>query len=435
MSALLALAVWAAACSSGGDAGVPGGRAGPEVTYADPAPVASGLIDLYGTGSDKRYLTIGTNDGTQFSDEHYADIAANYSVVVFTKFHGGWDVALHHEATRRLKELNPDLRIYGYISTKYWFNGNRWGTDIDPAWLLRSTAGEVIPFTRERYDLDSKELGSYVDVANPDYRRWVVGVAADWMTAAPYDGIRFDAADPIGDSGERDRRKWAELLTPERIDAYNRGIEELFRMASTELAPAQVLFNGISPSPLRGEDRNLGQLDYTDGAMDENFCIDDQGQPHHLIEDIEIMRTYPDRSLQLRAAYDPSAHSDAERARLQRLCLGVFLMGWQPGSTYLNMGMGYGIDQLDDQPADIGLNLGAPTGPYSASGDVLSRGFEHGWVHVNIGEVAASLPVDNAAVRLADGQVHGAVEGSVAVEPGDAAFLVRADLVAEEGPG
>jgi hypothetical protein len=39
-------------------------------------------------------------------------------------------------------------------------------------------------------------------------------------------------------------------------------------------------------------------------------------------------------------------------------------MGWQPGSTYFNFGSSYTTDQLQEQPAEVDLNVGRPTGRY-----------------------------------------------------------------------
>ena len=195
------------------------------------APTATSRAPTPSSGSPlagRRYVTIGTTNGQQFTEAEYRTIADSYAVVVLAKFHAGWDVELHHEAIRRLKELNPNLLAFAYMSTKYWFDANRWGdAQIEPDWFLRDDSGEVVRVTAAAYDSESKDLGSYVDVADPDYRTWLLEVARTWMAAAPYDGIRFDAADPIGDHGERDIAKWEDLLSPERIEGYNNGIVTL----------------------------------------------------------------------------------------------------------------------------------------------------------------------------------------------------------------
>jgi len=426
VTVVTAMALLAASCSALGDR-----RASP--TTLAPSPGSRQPGPAYTSQPERRYLTIGTNDGSQFTEEAYADIAANYDVVVFAKFHAGWDVARHHEATRRLKELNPDLEVYAYMSTKYWFNGFDWGEDaIDPAWFLRDRTGAVIPVTKESQNPDSKELGSYVDVTNPDYRAWIVAVARRWMAAAPYDGVRFDAADPVGDFGPRDVRRWEDLLEPGRVEAYNEGIVDLLREADDALAPGRVLFNGISPSPIRGPSRNLELLGVTDGAMDENFCVDADGQFHDLEADVAIMEGNPGKRLQLRAAVDPDALDPERLATIRRVCVGTFLLGWQPGASSLNLGRGYGLDQLGHQPPELDANLGAPLGPHTRDGDVLIRPFERGRVVVNLGTEPAGITLPTPVVALTGGGV-GPAETGVTVPPGDAAILLEAALVAPAG--
>lgn len=391
-----------------------------------PPPVAATAVDPDAPVPGRAYLTIGTNDRRQFSEAEYRTIAAEYETVVFTKFHAGWEIGLHHEAARRLKELNPDLRVFGYMSTKYWFDAFRWGdATIDPSWFLRDNEGQLVPLTQESYDLESKELGYYVDPSNPSYRAWLVGVARSWVASAPYDGIRLDAADPIGDFGDRDVRKWKQLLSPERIAAYNHGIELLFREMRAALAPRPILFNGISPSPLRGPGRDLFMLDYTDGAMDENFCTTTQGELHDIVEDIEIMERYANKSLHLRARYGPDLAA-ADRRRVERACAGAFLMGWVPGSTYVNIGTSYSVGQLTERPPELSLDLGRPEGSYTRHGDVLTRHFERGVVHVNLGASPAAVDVPPTLERVDGGPGQPVPSGQVQIPPSDAVFLVTA---------
>jgi Hypothetical glycosyl hydrolase family 15 len=383
----------------------------------------------YSPQAERRFITIGTNDGSQFTDEQFRAIATGYDVVVLTKFHGGWDVDLHHEAARRLKELNPGLEVYAYMSSKYWFNGNDWGDAvIDPDWFLVDEHGDPIAVTSENQNLDSKVLGYYVDVTNPDYRSWLLGVARSWLRAAPYDGIRFDAADPIGDFGDADVKKWAELLPASRIEDYNAALRSMLEDFATELAPSRVLFNGISPSPIRGPDRGLALLDVTDGAMDESFCVDTAGEPKYLTDDIDIMQRYPDKSLQLRARANPDLDGD-DLERLGRMCVGAFMMGWQPGATHFNMGWGYGVDQLDQQPPEIDLELGSPLGGFARDGDLLWRRFENGTVYVNLGDSSAGFRVAEPLVRVEGGEDLGTVDGDYTLDGRDAVFLLDPAVV------
>lgn len=378
------------------------------------------VTSVYAPQPERRYLTIGTNDDRQFSDEELSTLAQDYSMVVFAKFHGGWDVELHHEATRRLAALDPDIGVYAYMSTKYWFNANRWGVDIDPDWLLRDEEGELIAVTQAANNPDSKERGYYVDVTNPDYRAWLLEVAKGWLAAAPYAGIRFDAADPIGDFGKHNIAFWSDRLSPERLRAYNEGIETLLSSLREELAPRQVLFNGISPSPIRGEDRGLSMLAFTDGAMDELFC----GAEGDVVPDLEIMSQYADKSLQMHMPADPDDLDPDTLRQREGYCVGSFLLGWQPGSTRFSMGKGYSVDQLDEQPKDIDLDLGAPEGMYRRSGDLLQRSFADGIVYVNVGDDPVDVDVPPGHTRVEAGRAYRSDDETFTLEARSGAFFL-----------
>jgi len=396
--------------------------AGPSVGIAS-ASVASG--PAYKQQPSRRSITVGS-EGPQFTDDQFRSIAADYGVVVLTKFHGNWDIAMAHAAARRLKELNPNIKVYGYISTKFWFDRNNWGVDINPDWFLHDQSGALIP----KVDNGTGQTDArYVDVSNPDYRTWVLDVAKSWMGAAPYDGVRFDAADPIGDYGQHEINWWNTLLTPEKKAAYNAGINDLLTRAN-DLLPS-VLYNGFSPSDIRGPDRDLFMLDFTDGAMNEQFCTNPAGVTYDPAADIAIMAKYPTKSLQERAGVDASLIGLPSTNLLARFCLGVFDMGWQPGSTHFNFGAGYGLDQLGQQPTEVNLNLGNPAGAYVQSGAILSRRFQHGTVYVNTATVDTKVVLSQNSVEFRDGARKSLWRKGIryTVPAGDAAFFLDADWV------
>ncbi len=390
-----------------------------------PASAKTTPPPAYQPQPDRRSITIGLQN-RQLRDTEVSTIATNYSVVVFTKFHANWDATLVQADTRRLKALNPNLKVYGYISTKFWFDANNWGLTINPAWFLTDQTGALIPKVD---DGTGRTDARYIDVSNPDYRTWILNVATTWMGAAPFDGIRFDAADPIADYGQHDIATWNSLLTPDKITAYNNGITDLLTRANS-LLPS-VLYNGISPSDIRGPGRDLFQLDFTDGAMNEHFCINGDGSRADLLADVTIMQQYPTKSLQERAGVDPTVIGLPSTNLLARMCLGVFLMGWQPGSTHFNFGAGYDNLQLTQQPAEVNLTLGNPISAMVQSGAMLDRRFEHGTAVVNTGTVDATVTMPTSSVEFRDG-VRKSVwrRGSqYTVHPGDAVFFLDASYI------
>ena len=198
---------------------------------AQEQPQAPAGAAAYAPQSERRFVRVGATGGRQFTDDELGILADNFDVVLFTKFHGGYDISAQHEAARRLVALKPGIEVYPYFSTKYWFDQNKWGdATIDPAWFLRDNEGEVVNRDRRR-DRDTPEDITYVDLANPEYRAWALDVFRSWLEAAPYAGISFDAAEPIGDYGEKDVVRWDRLLGPERVAAYNAGLRDLLASA------------------------------------------------------------------------------------------------------------------------------------------------------------------------------------------------------------
>lgn len=397
---------------------------------------------------DRRFIRLGATApyggrGRQFTEEEFRFLSDNFDYVLFTKFHAGWNIALHHEAAHRLTELKPALRVFPYFSTKYRFrqNGikqNNWeGRPFDPAWNLRDNQGNVI-YRPPRQDRDDPKGVTYVDLANPGYRQWAIEVLRSWLEAAPYAGISFDSAVPIGVGGE-EVAGWERLLGRDRIEEYNAGMRMLLASAKQLVGPdREVIYNGIAPTSARGPDRNLGLLEVTDGALDERFCITSHGQFNPIETDLELMERYSDRQLFLRTGYDHRL-PDNERDRYGRYCLGGFLMGWRPGLTYFQFGNGYTADQLGTDIPDMNLPIGPPVGPYRRDGDALGRPFANGEVYVNVSDGPAQVTLSRPLTKVQAGEEPAPLEAgaAVVVPPRDAVFLLESDAVGglEQAPG
>lgn len=369
---------------------------GPRSPQVDPVPAPS--IEAFGTPqSERRFIRVGATGGRQFTDAEFRYLADNFNYVLFTKYHGGYDIQLHHEAARRLKELNPQIRVFPYFSAKYWYEQNRWGTEIDPTWLLRDNAGQIVDKRRGGEDVDA---GDFVDLANPAYRQWAVGVLSSWLEAAPYDGISFDSADLIGDYPVKEARRWRDDLGRERIDQYNQGLRELLREADRLAGPDQeVVYNGIAPSPARGPQRGLELLDVTDGALDERFCLDADGEYNDVRADIELLgRT--DQDVLFMRSTDKS--DGTQKARLARYCLGAFLLGWEPGRSYFQFGDDYTVSQVETDPPVQRLDLGHPTDRSRFESSVGIRRFGRGAVLVNLGDQPVRIPSPGAFTTFAE---------------------------------
>ncbi len=370
-------------------------------------------VCLVGCGSeqapsypDRRFIRVGSTNGKAFTDSEVQELAAGYGYVLFTKFHAGYDIQVHHQDARRLKRANPDVRVLPYFSTKYWFDKSEWGIEPNPEWLLRDRDGKVVPKRRAGDDSDT---ASYVDLANPDYRRWALGVLAQWLQAAPYDGISFDAAGPIGDHDTKDIDRWDRLLGADRVAAYNAGLRDLLARARDLVGSSkEVIFNGIAPKADRGPGRDLDLLELTDGALDERFCVNAKGVPTAIDDDLTLMQSTTKR-LFLRTSL-PSGLSAEDRTRLTRFCSAVFLLGWQPGRTYFQVGLDYSAEQLRADDPDLGADLGVPRGP-SDGVEVRTRSFARGQVVVNLGEAPVTVP-DPAGGQVTVGPLDAVLFGA-----------------------
>ena len=158
--------------------------------------------------------------------------------------------------------------------------------------------------------------------------------------------------------------------------------------------------------------------------MDEAFCLSGAGEVLDIEADIEIMQRYPEKLLQLRVPSPAGSLPSTERRRLERLCVGSFLLGWQPGSTFFNMGDGYGTEQLSQQPPDIDLDIGPPIEAALDEGGALVREFENGVVYVNLDTEPVTVELASSLVQMDGGIAVGTVDDTVTIPPQDAVLFL-----------
>ena len=377
-----------------------------------------------GDTSERRFIRIGTAANRQFTDDELRQLATDFDYVLFTKFHDGARIASQHEAARRLKQINPELHVFPYFSTKYWFTASDWGDDqIDPDFLLRDNDGAVVPIFGGGSEHD--ERGSYVDLADPRYREWAMRVMAGWLDAAPYDGIAFDAADPIGDFGP-DVVRFDRLLGPERVGAYNDGLRQLLRTANDTFGDDhEIIYNGFSDDPRRGPARNLDLLEFTDGALTEEFCVDAAGTVDSIGDDLAIMREYAGKRELFLRSNPPATLTGAARDRLAHVCQATFLLAWEPGWSFFQFGTSYTESQLVTEPPVLHVDVGDPAGAAQEDGGLVVRRFERGAVWVNTGDGDRTATLGAAGVLVdAAGRRDVAAGATLSIEAGDAAVLV-----------
>ena len=373
------------------------------------------------------FLNIGTvKPQSQFTQQQIQKIASEYDYVFLAKFHDGFRVESQHETARLIKAENPAVKVFPYFSAKFRYpQYDRVGGDqFDTSWLLRDKAGNVLYRDRQ---VDDPETIPYVDLANPAYREWALRTLGLWLSAAPYAGIYFDSAEPIGDYPAGEVAIWEARIGAERVRAYNAGMRSLLSQAN-QLAGLrrEVVYNGFAPSAIRGPGRNLDLLELTDGALNERFCLDVKGRPQSLMEDLDLMSKIRGKRLFMRASY-PIGEATGKIEQDARFCLGVFLMGWRPGWSFYHFGEDFTHAQLESDLDGHGMPIGSPMARYSASGSVLTRTYSGGQVTVNTGSTSAIFKVKRNSYLYRRGEAPVPVKAGdrVNVPAQDALFFVN----------
>lgn len=397
----------------------------------DPDPRA-GPADVDAGPSARGFAWVARPEG-QFTDGQIRDLATGYAYVVMDRAHGGASIARQLDDLRRIKRMNPAVRVLVYVNAAFWYDTNSmpdgWNAPFDPAWSLRDpTSGGPLRFSGRA----DREQATFVDLGNAAYRSYLLGLLRSWLDQAPIDGIAFDSVQPasadrvvLGHPG----LTWTDVLTNERLDRYNNGLVELLRDTKALLGPGrEVLFNGIADTPLAAN-RNLELVDHADIVVDEEFCVDNtvRHDPDTLREDLELMSQLAERGKRvLEKTNTRGAVGGPELQRLGRFCSGAFLIGWQPGSTFFKFGPDYSEDELSSNPRELAVQLGPPLGGYRETDGVARRDFRNGVVFVNLSDRPRIVHPRVSGTLLSRGETFPLdPEDAVPVEPQDALFVVR----------
>ena len=398
----------------------------------------------------------------QFSAEEMVRIANNYSILNIAKFHAQWDSARQQEDARYIKNKNNSIKINVYYSSslmfwmdksttsndnfKKYYNRERAGFKDD--WLLRDKKGNVIY-------LDDANT-AFVDLSNAQYREWAIGVISHWKQNTPYDGVFFDNSRPLGDYGKITTTStisgwnvdWNVLISTNKVSDYNLGLNQLF--IESKRAFESIIYNGIGRRNYTPS-RNTDLLEYSDGTMNEGFCMwrqdasDGTGKdyrlwaPEEMLNDIGIMLSSsgaPHNKTILQkvnhsgstALYNSDQAAIINAKQIKRYCLGSFLLGHRPGYTFFKYGPDYGPRELSSDPKEIALDLGSPIDNKYAgvASDAYKREFENGIVYVNLSNDATAFISAPYPMTLMNGATETAQYdqgASVSVPPKDAFFF------------
>ncbi len=382
---------------------------------ATPQPV------VYITNPPWHFATTAHSKG-QFTDAEYNDLASHYQIVIINKQHDNNDNTALYAATKELKRRNPNLKVYMYYMTHYWSQStksswvekdpfydpytnlaNQFDSTRTDSWILHDNSGNPIK--------QSNDNNYFMDLANPDYRAWVLAQLKHRFEQAPFDGILFDNGTDIVQGFNN--KNWLTLLGQPRIDAYNQGTKAMHTAAMAAFPDKTIVFNGIRANTTKNDidlnpGRSLYKLDYMQGATDEGFCLGlHSGLNADIPADIGIMQKYSNKKLLLHSNFFPSETPSLDPIKTGRYCLGAFLMGWQPGSSYWQYAVGenaYITDAIQYNLPEEHLNLGNPVGQAQASGQLYQRGFTNGRVYVNLGGSPQTFSLPAKLIQYQDGK-------------------------------
>jgi len=325
------------------------------------------------------------NPRREFTEEESQYIATHYDLAVV-----GFQSDPMIASAKRIKEINPDIKLFVYFPTSIRQDGARYGQDIfKEEWYLHDSAGNRIKKGQ------SKSL-EYVDLTQDDYIDWARRTVLDFLAQPPFDGAVFDNANPIGVVNNN----WLDLISQQKLDDWNESQLRYLRNMTTNFNNRNkiLIFNGIHRA--KGKvDRTLSHLDITNGALNENFCYgqDNEGDlgvvPKELqLEDIDLQLSIGNRQKyvlqKINWEGELSSLPEEMQVRLGNYCFGIFLMGHVPGYTFFKFGDGYNLNLRPEEylinAEAINAPLGAPTNNYQNDDWLITRKFTNGYVIVNL---------------------------------------------------
>lgn len=419
---------------------------------------------------------IGVDDrGDIFSPAERDLIAKNAGILNGTQFHANWDLQaqfddFNNNIIPAAKAFGNNIKIFPYYNSTYWNSTHNmpnsrndgWGvyaTNFNSAWYLKDIDGNFL--TRK---VDPNRY--VIDLSNKDYQTYAINTATDWIKKNPaLAGVKFDSADLLdgnyidrridGKDKDGNNRTWNQILCGQAstdcpaVLAWNNGLLNILSSVKKVLNEEgkEVYANGVSPSDIHGEDRNLGILPAVDGVMNEAFCynVNDEGlKTNKPLLTPSGVKPVGDINLMLQLAGQgkkifeiTSSRENKEALAMAPYCLAGFLMGWQPGFSVWSYQTNYDDPLLNGWPelAEQNLNLGDPSASYIQKENLLTRDFENGFVMLNMDSKSTlSLNAPEALYQYKDGKrIAEVAEGdTISIPPMSGYFFLKQSFQPEE---
>lgn len=400
------------------------------------------------------------NAKNQFSTAELQFMAKSYHFVIISKNYAGSGYATTTGLTgyspaadavaKNLVAYNSAIQVLPYYNVKFrYLNPNLQYNEpqFNSSWYLRDQkTGQPIPFFGKSHS--PTPIGYYLDMSNPDYRKFAENILVSWLRAAPYAGVLLDSADPIGvGSNAAQVNTWDRLIGQDKINAWNQGFSEFLIETQKALGDKLVIYNGFGPSQAR-VNRNLPSLQYATGGFNESFCLVEGSlkptttppvpqSEETMFQDLSIMQINNTKVLMEQVNYSVGT-DDVTKARLGRYCYGAFLLGEQPGYDFFKFAArGYssnatqlpgGFDgYIQSNPPEVSIDLGFPTAAFIRQNDLGYRSFDHGYIYVNFSPTEShTITLPTAAVVMNGGVATAQYQQGAAytIPPQDAAFFL-----------
>jgi hypothetical protein len=213
---------------------------------------------------DVKVIWVGRPD-KQFTDQEIQKLAG-YNMVVLDNLHGGYPFSSEfvQEAARRITAINPKVKVFPYFSL----------TKVRSPLILGNTSNPIGTFWKEGFQesmflhgsdnntvnsygagLSANVIaGKYIDLGNPAMRDWALAMFKKWFAAAPFAGIAFDEADPIGS-----RTKDTDLnkVSAAQKTAWQAGQKALIQATHDQNPGKLIIYNGSPDTYLKTTSANM----------------------------------------------------------------------------------------------------------------------------------------------------------------------------------
>jgi len=322
-----------------------------------------------------------------FSEAEYAFIAATFPIFTVEKRHASGvygnpsapagsprrfnSIAASVGTARKIKALNPTARVLLYWNSALHYNMYECEEEVQPGWLMRRGAQPQLVY----------------DYSVADFRAWWVSCAVGALrnSSGALDGVFVDAAPKLARLSVNGAEAFAHF--GEMLDEVRRQSPAAF-----------VVFNGNFLEPGGGVlAKSTELLPHADAVYVEsmaNLATDRADDPARTIAFLNFVAA--SASAEVPAGKQFFAHGLLDPANAERsftFGLAVFLLvAPDPSTGWFLANDGYGVGQgvLAPHPA-FGLAYGAPLGPFSVNGDVLSRLFDNATVAVDLKGLTATI--------------------------------------------